>query len=166
MKRRGFILLLGSAAAAVPRVVRAQQPAMPVIGFLRDTSLADEAYRVAAFRQGLKEGGFVEGQNVVIDYRSAEDQSRPLPALVGDLVRQRVALIFGNTRSALAAKAATTTTPIIFTTAHIHDEAPRLPVPRRRSPAAENSQPASLGRPAGCRAVAEPGEGPAAGLLG
>jgi putative ABC transport system substrate-binding protein len=97
-------------------VVRAQQPAMPVIGFLRDASLANEAYRVAAFRQGLKEGGFVEGQNVVIDYRSAEDQSRPLPALVGDLVRQRVALIFGNTRSAVAAKAATTTIPIVFVT--------------------------------------------------
>ena len=88
---------------------------MPVIGFLRDTSLADAAYLVTAFRQGLKEAGFVEGQNVAIEYRWAEGHvigSRP----GGDLVRQQVAVIAGDTPSALAAKAATTTVPIVFTT--------------------------------------------------
>ena len=88
---------------------------MPVIGFLRDTSLADAAHLVTAFRQGLKEAGFIEGRNVVIEYRSAEDQAHRLPALVADLVRQQVALIVGNTRSAIAAKAATTL-PIVFVT--------------------------------------------------
>ena len=87
---------------------------MPVIGFLRDTSLADAAHLVTAFRQGLKEAGFIEGQNVLIEYRSAEDQARRLPALVDDLVRRQVALIVGNTPSSLAAKAATTTVPIVF----------------------------------------------------
>jgi ABC-type uncharacterized transport system substrate-binding protein len=81
---------------------------MPVIGFLRDTSLDDAAHLVAAFGQGLKEAGFIAGQNVAIEYRSAEDQAHRLPALVADLVRQQVVLIVGNTRSALAAKAATT----------------------------------------------------------
>jgi ABC-type uncharacterized transport system substrate-binding protein len=71
---------------------------------------------VVAFRQGLKEAGFIEGQNVVIEYRSAEDRAHRLPALVADLVRQQVALIVGNTSSALAAKAATTTVPIVFVT--------------------------------------------------
>jgi ABC-type uncharacterized transport system substrate-binding protein len=85
-----------------------------VIGFLRSATLADAAHLVTAFRQGLKETGFVEGQNVVIEYRSAEDQAHRLPALVADLVRQRVALIVGNTPSVLAAKAATTTVPIVF----------------------------------------------------
>jgi ABC-type uncharacterized transport system substrate-binding protein len=89
---------------------------MPVIGFLRDTSLADATHLVAAFRQGLKEAGFIEGQNVLIEYRSAEDQAHRLPALVADLVRRQVALIVANTISALAAKAATTTVPIVFVT--------------------------------------------------
>jgi putative ABC transport system substrate-binding protein len=89
---------------------------MPVIGFLRSASLADAAHLVTAFRQGLKESGFVEGHNVAIEYRSAEDQADRLPDLVTDLIRQPVAMIVGNTPSALAAKTATTTVPIVFAT--------------------------------------------------
>jgi putative ABC transport system substrate-binding protein len=112
--RRKFLATLGCAAAAWPLAARAQQAAMPVIGFLRDTSLADATHLVAAFRQGLKEAGYIEGQNVTIEYRSAEDQAHRLSALVDDLVRRQVALIVGNTPSSLAAKAATTTVPIVF----------------------------------------------------
>ena len=114
--RRELLAALGGAAAAWPLAARGQQPAMPVIGFLRDTSLANFAHLVTGFGQGLKEAGFIEGQNVLIEYRSAEDQAHRLPALVADLVRQQVALIVGNTPSALAAKAATTTLPIVFVT--------------------------------------------------
>ena len=116
MKRRDFITLVGSAAAAWPLAARAQQPKVPVVGFLRDTSLADAMHLVAAFRQGLKEAGFIEGQNVMVEYRSAEHQLHRLPALVADLVRQQVALFVGNTESALAAKSANTTVPIVFVT--------------------------------------------------
>src|SRR5215471_301147 len=117
-KRREFIALLGGGGlllAVKVRRARGQQPAMPVVGFLR-TTLTDVPHLVTAFRQGLKEAGFVEGENVAIEFRSAEGQVDQLPALVADLIRRQVALIVGNTPEALAAKAATTTVPIVFAT--------------------------------------------------
>jgi putative tryptophan/tyrosine transport system substrate-binding protein len=114
MRRREFIRLFGSAVVAWPLVARAQQSAMPIIGFLRSTSLADAAHLVTGFRNGLEEAGFVEGQNVVVEYRSANDQPERLPVLVADLIGRRAAVIVGNTNAALAAKAATTTVPIVF----------------------------------------------------
>jgi putative tryptophan/tyrosine transport system substrate-binding protein len=113
VKRRAFITLIGS-AAAWPLAARAQQPAMP--WFPAEHLLADATHLVVAFRQGLKETGYVEGENVAIEYRWAEGRLDRLPALFADLVRQQVALIVGNTPSALAAKAATTTVPIVFAT--------------------------------------------------
>jgi putative ABC transport system substrate-binding protein len=95
VRRRDFIALVG-AAAALPLAARAQQqPALPVIGFLRDASLP-ASDRVTAFHQGMKETGYVEGQNVAIEYRSAEGQTDRLPLLVADLLRRQVALIVGN----------------------------------------------------------------------
>jgi putative tryptophan/tyrosine transport system substrate-binding protein len=116
IRRREFISLLGGVAAALPLAVRAQQPAMPVVGFLRSTSAADSTHLVTAFRQGLKEAGFVEGQNVAVEYRWADNQFDRLPALVADLLHRPVVVIVGNFNSALAAKVATTTVPIVFTT--------------------------------------------------
>src|ERR1700719_4002633 len=115
MRRRELLLLLGGAVIA-SRTLSAQQKAMPVIGFLNSTSPGPFAPQVAAFHQGLSETGYVEGQNVVIEYRWAEGRNDRLPALAADLVGRKVDLIaaFGGIPAALAAKGATSTIPIVF----------------------------------------------------
>lgn len=115
MRRREFMVLVGGMAGG-PFAAAAQQPTMPVVGFLRSTSFADATHLVTAFRQGLKEAGFVEGRNAELDYRYADNQLDRLPALVAELIRRPVALIAGNAVAMQAAKAATSTIPIVFTT--------------------------------------------------
>src|ERR1700716_4116562 len=116
MKRREFITLTGSAVVAWPFAARAQQPSMPVIGFLHSASLEPNAKRLEGFRRGLREAGFIEGQNVAIKFRWAAGQNARLPELAADLIAQRVGVIpaLSSTPAAVAAKAATNTIPIYF----------------------------------------------------
>src|SRR5262245_58722497 len=112
MRRREFIAGL-YATAAWPTAARAQQSPLPIVGFVRSTSLADATHLVTAFRDGLKEAGFVEGQNVTVEYRSAEGHRDRLPAVIADLLRRPVGALICNAQAAHPAMAATTTVPIV-----------------------------------------------------
>jgi putative tryptophan/tyrosine transport system substrate-binding protein len=115
VRRRAFITLLGGAAATWPLAARAQPAAAaPVIGFLRSASLTDATHLVAGFRQGLNDGGFVEGRNVAVEYRSADGHNDRLPALIADLLGRQVAVIVANSIAARVVRTATTTVPIVF----------------------------------------------------
>src|SRR5262245_61667822 len=113
MRRRDFIGTVGS-AAVWPLMARAQQSTIPVIGFLRSAPLSGAIHLVTAFRTGLKEAGFIEGQNITIEFRSADDRPDRLPILVSELISRHVALFVGDNIAALAAKAETSTIPIVF----------------------------------------------------
>jgi putative ABC transport system substrate-binding protein len=116
MRRREFLGALGGAAAAWPLAARAQQSLMPKVGFFRSTSAADSAHHVAGFREGLREQGFIEGQNVIVEYRFAEHQPERLRPLAEDLLEQRVAVIVANNVAARITRSATASIPIVFTT--------------------------------------------------
>ena len=114
MRRRDFLTLLGGVAAAWPLPARAQQPAMPVVGFLHNTSPGQWTPFVDAFRMGLRDGGYIDGQNVGMEFRWAEGHDERMPAMAADLVSRQVTIIVTNTSGALAAKALTMTIPIVF----------------------------------------------------